>query len=91
MKYLSCIIINKHRCYADTNAFNLNNVTKNIKVQRSFISYFGENTENHWSRVGKNLLLIIFPINNTKQKCMKTLLNKKLTFLLLLLYCALYQ
>jgi hypothetical protein len=40
--------------YADTNAFNLNNVAKNIKVQRSFISYFGENTENHWSRVGKN-------------------------------------
>jgi flagellar hook assembly protein FlgD len=32
--------------YADINAFNLNNVAKNIKVQRSFISYFGENTEN---------------------------------------------
>jgi hypothetical protein len=34
--------------------FNLNAVATNIKVQRSFISYFGENAENNWSMVGKN-------------------------------------
>jgi hypothetical protein len=28
----------------------------NIKVQRSFISYFGETAENNWSMVGKNFL-----------------------------------
>ncbi len=40
----------------NANAFNLNNVAKNIKVQRSFISYFGENTENNWSMAGKYFL-----------------------------------
>ena len=41
---------------SDTNVFNLNNVAKNIKVQRSFISYFGEAAENNWSMAGKYFL-----------------------------------
>ncbi len=38
------------------NVFNLNTVAKNIKVQRSFVSYFGENAENNWSMVGNDFL-----------------------------------
>ncbi|HEX5150572.1 MAG TPA: hypothetical protein VFW07_03930 [Parafilimonas sp.] len=36
--------------------FNLKTVASSIKVQRSFITYFGENAENNWSIVGKYFL-----------------------------------
>jgi len=36
--------------------FNLNAAASRIKVQRSFIAYFGENAENNWSMVGKDFL-----------------------------------
>ena len=42
--------------HTDTNSFNLNTVASNIKVERSFTSYFGENAENNWSKVGKDFL-----------------------------------
>jgi hypothetical protein len=37
-------------------AFNLNAFASNIKVQRSFLSYFGETAESNWSMVGKYFL-----------------------------------
>ncbi len=41
----------------DTNAFNLKSFASNIKVQRSFISHFGEAVENNWSMVGNNFFV----------------------------------
>jgi hypothetical protein len=37
-------------------ALNLNTVAASIKVERSFISYFGEAAENNWSMAGKYFL-----------------------------------
>ena len=40
----------------DTITNKLHKICENVKVQRAFISYFGENAENNWSKVGEKFL-----------------------------------
>ena len=53
--YLTSLVTNTI-LNAGADAFNLNASASNVKVQRSFISYFGETAENNWSMVGKDFL-----------------------------------